>query len=235
MSSLACARDSLRAEGCICSAADDGAAVLFCAPVGCGRITETPAGDVRLHFDVSAVADDPVVYARMSSRVGPARITLRHRTPVAVLTCPPAGIAAALRGIVSLWGPAPHPALPVVDAAVGVLTEVPPVLTGPAFVRLGRPANTIIDRARATYLLVANARLRSGKGGWLDGPGLAVGPECGPQALGSELFEVGHALYALGEERIARSYLELCGMKTTTQPRGPTATDRAATTEGGVR
>jgi hypothetical protein len=239
MNALAHARDLLRAEGCICSDAADGS-LLFAGAVGRGRVGETAAGELRVHYDVSAVADDPLVYARMSSRSGPVRITLCHRAPVAELRCPVTALTAALRGIVGLWAPDPCPALPIVDLALGVLEAVAPPLVAPAFVRLfaataAPPAAPVVDRARATYLLTANARLRSGKGGWRDGPGLTVDPAYSDRTtLGGELFEVGHALQALGEERIARSYLELCGMKSTIQPRGPIISDRTATTKEDV-
>ena len=74
-------------------------------------------------------------------------------------------------------------------------------------------------------------QLRSGKGGWLDGPGLSVDPaKVDYDMLAQELFQVGHALSALGDERIADSYLELCGMHCNTQPRVPA---RDAKTQGG--
>jgi hypothetical protein len=115
--------------------------------------------------------------------------------------------------------------LPVIDLEVGVLGAAIPELSRPTFLRLARPVvpgsshrpgcapgqrpSHPVDRARAAYLESANALLGSARGTWHDGPGLVVEPttvRC--DRLRDEVFAVGHALLALGDERIARRYLE---------------------------
>jgi hypothetical protein len=112
--------------------------------------------------------------------------------------------------------------LPVIDFASGVLaTRVPP-LAAPVFLRLAPPASALVDEARAAYLLAAAPALRAARAGWREGPGVAVEPGGDRDLLGEEVHQVGLALRALGDERVARSYLEL------TQPRVPAASGRDA-------
>jgi hypothetical protein len=230
MTSLTATRAVLEACGYACAQSDDGA-LLFCSAIGPGRIDAAPDGQVRVGLDVSAVADDPLVFARISSRPGPARMTLRRRAPVAEWTCAAADVAAAVFGLLSFWAPRAGDSVPLIDVRPGVLTAIAPVVTVPLFIRLAAAHGGTVDRARATYLLVANANLRSGKGGWRDGPGIAVEPNPGTREhLSDELWQVGTALTALGNAEVAGSYLEMCGMTHTTQPRVPS---RDATTEGG--
>lgn len=101
--------------------------------------------------------------------------------------------------------------LPIVDVAAGVLATVLPSFTAPAFLRLGRPAGPFLDRARTAFLRAASAELRTCAGGWQDGPGVLV-DRCalgGREALAAEVHEIARALRALGDEDVARSYLEL--------------------------
>jgi hypothetical protein len=230
MNPLATARAVLHGRGHVCADADDGA-LLFCTPFGSGRIDAATEEQVRVSLDASAVADDPLAFARISSRPGPARMTLRRRAPVAEWTCDAAAVDTALLGLMSLWAPGAGATLPLIDVRPGVLAAVAPPVTTPLFVRLAAAHGGVVDRARATFLLVANADLRSGKGGWLDGPGLAVDP-IGDfiEHLAAELWQVASALAVLAEAHIAESYLALCGMTHTTQPRVPSWDAR---TEGG--
>jgi hypothetical protein len=99
--------------------------------------------------------------------------------------------------------------VPAVDVTVGVLGVALPALSRPTFLRLGRPASPLVDRARAAYLGEAGAHLRAARPAWVHGPGLAVRPSAAPAQLAAEVREVGRALDALGDERIARSYLQL--------------------------
>ena len=102
-------------------------------------------------------------------------------------------------------------ALPIVDIRAGVLATVLPAFTTPAFLRLGRPADPYLDRARTAFLHAASADLRTCTGGWQDGPGVLV-DRCatdGGDALAAEVHEIARGLRALGDEDVARSYLEL--------------------------
>jgi len=116
------------------------------------------------------------------------------------------------------------PGLEVIDLAVGAFGVVLPSGAAPMFFRLGRSVGGPIDRARASYLLVANAHLRAGIGGWIDGPGIATRCNAGSgrgagsgashaasdEVLCAEIETMAPALRALGEnERFARAYLEL--------------------------
>jgi len=124
--------------------------------------------------------------------------------------------------------PARADGLPLVDLEVGVLGATVPELSRLTFVRLapasdgdGLPTSGLahrsaeshasshaVDRARAAYLESAGTRLRSARTAWHDGPGLVVDPATAErERLRDELFEVGRALRALGDETIARRYL----------------------------
>lgn len=106
--------------------------------------------------------------------------------------------------------PTSDAAPPIIDLVVGVFTASLPVLSAPTFLRLERPATPLIDEARATFVRAANVHLRCGRGLWLHGAGLAVDPATSDlAALPRELFGLARALEALGDEAIARSYLEM--------------------------
>jgi len=212
MTVLQSVKDILLAADCICTESVHGGLV-FCGPVGRGWIDDAGSG-LRIRHDVSAVTDDPITLARISSQIGPARIALRHRTPVAERTCTLGELHGVLLAMASMGPPGAARALPCVDLTVGVLGIELPALAAAAFLRLAPPAGTVIDAARATYLLVANVRLRSGAGAWIDGPGLVIDPQHGDRkVLAQELFEVGAALRELADNVIAQSYLDLCGMR----------------------
>ena len=101
--------------------------------------------------------------------------------------------------------------LPIVDVVAGVLATALPPFTTPAFLRLGRPADPVLDRARTAFLHAASADLRTCAGGWQGGPGVLV-DRCtadGRDALAAEVHEIARALHALADEDVARSYLEL--------------------------
>ena len=101
--------------------------------------------------------------------------------------------------------------LPTVDVPAGVLATTLPSFTAPVFLRLGRPGGLLVDRARTAFLRAASADLRRCAGGWDDGPGVLV-ERCAPdvrEALAAEVHELAHGLRALGDEDVARSYLEL--------------------------
>lgn len=219
MSDLDAARAALRAAGYTCETGEGGTLV-FAGSTGSGCIDDPLPGFVRVAHDVSAVADDPVKLARISAcMAGSARITLRHRTPFAEQTCTPAELTGVVRRLA--WVPAAIPThdIAVEDVAVGVFDVALGALSGPVFLRLATGHTDTVNRARATYVLVANALLRAGKGGWIEGPGLAVvGADAERTGLRAELYQMGQALAVLGDERRARSYLELCGMKAVTQP-----------------
>lgn len=230
MTPLTTARSVLQAHGYICGDTDDGG-FRFCGPLGCGRVDVVHGGRMRLGLDVSAAADDPRRLARISSHPGPARITLRRRAPVAERACEATALGEALIGLVGALRPADPAEATVVDVRVGVLTAGAPVVTAPVFLRLGEPDCDVVGRARATFLLIANAHLRSGKGGWINGPGLAVDPQASDRAhLQQELLDVGHGLAALGDADLAASYLELNGLRTTSLTR---VRSWDANTEGG--
>ena len=227
----------LRAEGFSC--ADDDGGLCFSGPAGEGRIDEGSAGRVRLRYEIRgsqphSAAGDPLALARLSARTpAPVRITLRRRIAVAEQTCRVAELAAALERMARLWMET-GPGMPLVDLTVGVLDVALPAVIAPVFLRLAPPCTDTVDRARATFVLVANARLRAGKGGWIEGPGLTVGTTNGDrEPLREEIYAVGHGLRTLGDERVARSYLELCGMRHMTPTRVPAPSGRGATTEGG--
>ncbi len=254
----------LSALDCVCEDTGPGS-WRFSGALGRGHVSEESDGRVWLRYAVSAVVSDPLELARIASRVGPARIVLRHRSPVAELTCAVEELPAALSTLVSICadnrlagdreqrqppvecesesagclsvvccpsrvetGPVP----PVIDVEVGVLAPIGLHLEAPAFVRLALPETPLIDTARATYLLVANARLRCATGGWCDGPGLTVPARSESPRLAEELFEIAQGLRVLAEARVAQSYLDLCGLPDTTQPRDPTGV--ATTAEGGA-
>jgi hypothetical protein len=205
-------KDILLAADCICTESVH-MGLVFCGPVGRGWIDAT-GSCLRIRHDVSAVTDDPIALVRISSQIGPARIALRHRTPVAERTCTLDELHAVLMAMASMVHPGARRALPCVDVTVGVLGIESPTLEAAAFLRLAPPVGTVIDAARATYLLAANVRLRSAAGAWIDGPGLVVDPQRSDRTvLAQELFEVGAALRELADDMIARSYLDLCGMR----------------------
>ncbi len=105
--------------------------------------------------------------------------------------------------------------LPIVDVTAGVLATTLPSITAPLFLRLGRPGGLVVDRARRAFLCAASADLRRCAGGWHDGPGALV-ERCAPDgrdALAAEVHELARGLRALGDEDVARSYLELMDLR----------------------
>jgi hypothetical protein len=113
------------------------------------------------------------------------------------------GLADILAGLACPWPP--------VDVTIGVLGVAVPALEAPAFIRLAPSVDPTVDRARAMYLRAAAARrLRSGRVGWVDGPGIATDPAtAAPEVLRAELTEVGRGIALLDDERVARSYIDM--------------------------
>lgn len=100
--------------------------------------------------------------------------------------------------------------LAVVGLATGTLATALPPLARPVFLRLASEETDVVDRARATYLGLAAADLRACRPAWSGGPGVAVDPSQVDRAcLAAEIHALGRALRVLGDETIARSYLEL--------------------------
>ena len=211
---------------------DDEGGVAFSGPGGRGHASEESSGSVRVSLQVNG---DLMELARRSVRVARSiRIVVRGRAASAEARCRVEEIPDVLRRITEL--PDAGGDIGAVDLTVGVLAVSLPALDPPVFLRLAGPSSPTVDLARATYVLAANADLRAGRGGWIDGPGLAVDSGRLDRALlSAELHEAGHALALLGDEWIARSYLELRGALVTTQPRAPAAAGRDASTAGGSR
>jgi hypothetical protein len=180
----------------------------------------------RLRLVRPLAGDDPVAFARLAARLpAPARVVLRDGVARVEWTCHAAELAAAREALEVLASTESGRHLPVAEVAVGTLTANVTLPAVPAFLRLAPAAGTLVDRARATYLLVANAHLGPAVGGWLDGPGLVVEPTADLAALRRELLEVATGLRALGDERLARAYSAL---GTPTEPCVPV--DRHAST-----
>jgi len=118
---------------------------------------------------------------------------------------------------------------PVIDVVAGTFTVDVTRPTAPVFLRLAPESEPAIDRARATYLLRANAHLRAGTAGWQGGPGMATGPDVDPALLGRELLELAAGIRVLGDERIAAAYLAL--VEADLELRVPLS--RHASTQGG--
>ena len=214
---LATAGVVLRACGFRCAARADGG-LTFTGPAGRGCVSAAPTGDLRLRYEPSALAAEPIALARLAAvTLPPIRITLRAGVAAAEASCMPAELA----GVLGMLGdPAARAALPVEDLVVGLLAVAPPAVAAPVFFRLARAGNgpTCVDRAHACYLLVANARLRAARGGWIDGPGLAVDPSHpGREVLGAEISAIAEGLRALADPLVAESFLETCGPTVTSR------------------
>jgi hypothetical protein len=119
--------------------------------------------------------------------------------------------------------------LPATDVVAGSFTVDATRPTAPVFLRLAPESEPSIDRARATYLLLANAHLRAGTAGWQGGPGMVTGPDADPALLGRELLELAAGIRVLGDERVAAAYLAL--VEAELELRVPLP--RRASTEGG--
>jgi hypothetical protein len=181
------------------------------------RLEGEEAGRVRFTWPIPDT--DPIALARLAvGGVLPGRIVVRARMAAIEGTCAAGEVDRILERLACGWAPETSTRLPVVDFAPGVLGVHEPSVELPVFLRLATPETAVVDRARATYLLVANAGLGAAVGGWIDGAGMAV--ERLP--IATALHEVGRALRALGEEAIARSYLEVCGIS---GPGVPSAAD----------
>jgi len=210
--------------------ADDGGGLAFSGPGGRGHAFEDSPESVRVSLVLNG---DLIELARRSVKVArPIRIVVRGRVASAEARCRVEELPDVLRRMTEL----PDADIAAVDLTVGVLAVSLPALDPPVFLRLAGASSPTVDLARATYVLAANADLRAGRGGWIHGPGVAV--DSGPvdrALLCAELHEAGHALALLGDEWIARSYLELRGALVTTEPRAPAAAGPGASTEGGSR
>ena len=219
----------LGALGFTCVADDDGG-LAFSGPGGRGHAFEDSPESVRVCLELNG---DLMDLARRSVKVvRPIRIVVRGRVASAEARCRVEELPDVLRRMTEL----PDADIAAVDLTVGVLAVSLPALDPPVFLRLAGASSPTVDLARATYVLAANADLRAGRGGWIHGPGVAV--DSGPvdrALLCAELHEAGHALALLGDEWIARSYLELRGALVTTEPRAPAAAGPGASTEGGSR
>jgi len=219
----------LAALGFACVADDDGG-LAFSGPSGRGHAFEDSPESVRVCLELNG---DLMDLARRSVKVvRPIRIVVRGRVASAEARCRVEELPDVLRRMTEL----PDADIAAVDLTVGVLAVSLPALDPPVFLRLAGASSPTVDLARATYVLAANADLRAGRGGWIHGPGVAV--DSGPvdrALLCAELHEAGHALALLGDEWIARSYLELRGALVTTEPRAPAAAGPGASTEGGSR
>jgi hypothetical protein len=256
-SAIATAARALHERGWLCLDAEDGGLLLS---RGKRRGWTAAAADARVRVRLELGGCDPVTLARLAAGAGSrTRVVLRDRRAATEEICDPAAAGETAERLWGLGtvadaetaerldasaagdtaarpvGSAPTAALaipPVVDVTVGILEVAVPELTAPAFLRLALPEGDPIDGARAAFLLVANADLHAAIGGWADGPGLAVDPaDAEPAVLRRELAAVGEALRALGEPRIARSYLALCGPCHVTPPRAPVVTGPGAATD----
>ena len=221
--------DVLGALGFACVEDEEGG-LAFSGPGARGHVLEESPESIHVSL---AVNSDLMELARRSVRVArPIRIVVRGRAASAEARCRVEELPALLRRMMEL--PDVSGDIAPVDLTVGVFAVALPPLDPPLFLRLARLSSPTVNLARATYVLAANADLRAGRGGWIDGPGVAV--DSGPldrALLSAELHEAGHALDLLGEESIARSYLELRGTLVTTEPRAPAAAARDASTGGG--
>lgn len=184
-------------------ALEDGG-LAFAGPTGPGRIVETAGGALRVRRSLAAAPDDPIVLACVAAWVR-ARVMLYGGRALVEETC-------GVRELAAMLGrtPLPAPPRPVIAVAVGVLGVALPRLDGPAILRLAPQAGGLVDRARATYLLTANRHLRATTGAWSDGPSLVVDPvPADMERLRGEIHAIGTSLRVLGDEAIARSYLEM--------------------------
>ena len=195
------------------------AALEIAGPAGHGRAEVEPTHRVRLRLELAADQTQAVPLARLIPRLPSSiRLTLRSRRPVAELTGNASAVAVVLRHLVApVNAVPPSPPPPAVDALVGVFAVAVPTLAEPAFVRLVPPVVPVVDEARATYLLAANTRLRSGRAAWLDGAGVLVTPPI-PAGLGEELLAISRVLDALEDQEIARRFLEFCGITSNREP-----------------
>lgn len=103
----------------------------------------------------------------------------------------------------------PCPGRDVVDARVGSFTTALDAVAGGTFVRLAPPAGATIDRARVCYLELARPHLVSGVPGWREGAGLVVASSYAADVLRAEIVRLAEGVRALGDERVARGYLDL--------------------------
>lgn len=231
MSILNDATMRLRARELLCLPDADG--LTFSGPSGRGRIEEAGAGRMLVRHELPSLVADPVFMAMLAARVpGELRIALVRGMAVAMDTCWPDELDTVLtrieglRTLASQRRPrtsagtkappvpasllAPDPT--VVDLEIGLFEVVPPDVSTRVFLRLLTAVGSEVDSARATYVLVANARLRAAKAGWMGGAGVVVGrTDTDDALLRRELSELGQGLRALGDETIARSYLDLAG------------------------
>ncbi len=205
------AADAMRAAGLAVATRDDGWLEVE-TPAGCARVLD---GSAAVAIRRELAGGDPIALARLSTHFAMARVVLIGGRPFTQQSCAVEALAAMLEHPAR---PDPKPP-PVIEILVGEFAAVLPPLAGRTFLRLFPPATDVVDRARAAHLLAVSARLRLA-GGWVDGPGVVVDP---PTALAAEVYEVAHALRVLGDESVARDYLEL------TQPRVPAAGGDAPT------
>jgi hypothetical protein len=148
---------------------------------------------VRAHLDLLPTDPRPLFPDDAAARPGP----IVADAPAAGAWTPVADDAGGLPDV-----------LPVVRHAPGGLGLAAPTLASPTFLRLAAPAGFEVDAARRAYLRRAGAACRAAIPGWLDGPGLAVDPRRADAAvLRRELDEVALAVDALGDPRVAASYL----------------------------
>ncbi len=116
---------------------------------------------------------------------------------------------------------------PTLDVTVGLMATVLPPLAPPVFLRLAPPVDDLVDRARSVFVSAANPDLRTCRADWRDGAGVLVeraAPDT--RALAAEVHALGRALRALGDERIARSYLELMASHVTADDGRDVKTDK---------
>jgi hypothetical protein len=210
MSAIEKARRALLAAGCTCDAGEDGG-FAFADARGRGRVDGASATTVGVALQLGPPCEGPLPLARLCARA-PAgiRITVRDRRVVAAGSCLAEQAGVLFAHLVELRTHSPERALPVDDLAVGLFDVGLGDGAPPAFLRCDGEAGPEVDAARAWYLLYANGALRSGKGGWIDGPGLVLeSAACDRAVLRRELLGVGQACRALRDGAIARSYLDL--------------------------